>query len=90
MASAAESRAHLCRNRPRPGDGPTTPDHAGKQCLPSLGGLVREDDGANAVRMQDAAAFGKRRGHRLLEPLTILGTTVDLLGFVLHRFGSLG
>ena len=56
-----------------------------------FGRLVSEDDRADAILVQHAAAFGEGFRHRLLEPPAVLWLPVgDLLGFVLHGLGLLG
>ena len=65
VARAADSRArrrerHLGRNRPRAGDGPATADHAREERLPALGGLVGEDDAADAISCRTRAPLGER------------------------------
>ena len=64
-------------------------NHARKQCFPAFCRLVSKDYRADAILVQYPPAFGEGFRHRLLEPLAILWSAVDLLGFVLHSLGPL-
>ena len=62
-----------------------------KERLPALGGLVGEDDRADAVLAQHAAALGEGSGHRLPRTMpSILRTAIDVSWLVLDRLSILG
>ena len=65
-------------------------DHPVEQRLPSLGGLVGENHGADTVLAEHAAAFGEGVAHRVLEERSVLDATAARLGLVLHRLAGLG
>src|SRR5208282_6818537 len=69
----AQAARALGGDRPGGGDRPAALDQAGQQRFPAFGGLVGEDDAADAVLARDATAFGEGLPHGVFEERAVLG-----------------
>ena len=87
--AGTQTGTHFRGDRPRASNYPAASDHAGKQRLPAFGGLVSEDNAANAIIAQDPASFGKSRSHFLLKPRTVLLAAIVAFDLILHSFLTL-
>ena len=67
-------------DRPRCGDGESGLDQPGGQRVPGAGGLVREHQRHDAVRLQHPAALGEDRRHPCLVVLAGEGACAGLTG----------